>query len=99
MSYEIGARRKLVGTITVDGEVVDADELLFQIRTPDGEITTYTEGTDAQIVRASEGVYHVFWDCEQTGNHYWWFVASGDVAAVTRPKNFRVNKTRFPTPE
>lgn len=94
-SYDIGDRRKLSATITdEDGALIDPDTLIFKIKLPDGTVTTYTYGTDVELVRDSIGVFHVYWDVETAGGYWWRFAASGNVGAAEEAY-FSVQSSRF----
>lgn len=81
--HEYGARRKLsVRIYDEDGALADPTTLTFTMRDPDNVRTTYVSGTDAQIVRESVGVFHVYWDCVKTGRHRWRFAATGSIGAA-----------------
>jgi uncharacterized protein YfaS (alpha-2-macroglobulin family) len=43
------------------GTAADPTGLTFKIRSPAGTVTTYTYGTDSQLVKDSTGRYHVDW--------------------------------------
>ena len=94
-SYDIGDRPKLICTIRdEDGTAADPDNLTFQIREPDGEVTTYVYGTDAELHRADTGIYHVYWDCSLPGEHRYRFHFTGSLAGAAESK-FRVLHTVF----
>jgi hypothetical protein len=52
---------------TVDGEVISPTSIVFKIISPRAAITTYTYGTNAQIVREDAGVYYVDWKFTEAG--------------------------------
>jgi len=55
----------------VDGMLVDPASLTVLVRDPEGFETSYTYGVDAEITRASLGVFDVFVDLTKPGD---WFV-------------------------
>ena len=38
---------------------------------PDATVTTYVNGTNAELVKDSTGKYHVDWTITQAGRHFW----------------------------
>ena len=95
MSYDIGDRRKLTCQIRNEaGQLADPEALFFQMRTPDGETTTYRYGTGTQVVSESTGLFRVHWDCTQSGFHGYRWVATGSIAAAEE-SSFLVNQSMF----
>ena len=83
MNYDIGDRRKLTIEVRDEtGDLADPDALRFEMTTPDGQTASYILGTDAELVRDSEGCFHVYWDCAQDGIHRYKWIASGSLAVV-----------------
>ena len=79
---EPGDVRRLSITITNILDVVgDPTTLVFRMNTPNGTITTYTWQTDAALVKASIGVFHVDYSITQTGTHRYSFESTGVNAA------------------
>lgn len=59
MSYQAGDTYPWTVTIRdATGALTDPESLIVNVRDPSGTITTYVYGTDAIIVRDSEGEYH-----------------------------------------
>ena len=85
-TYDIGDRVRLGIAIqdleSVGAPLVDPDQLVFTMRSPDGTLTTWTYGVDEQFVKDDVGLYHVNWTVVQRGNHWSRFVASGNVGAA-----------------
>lgn len=80
--FDIGDRRKLTCEIRDESRVLaDPESLVFYMLTPDGETVTYRRGTDAQLVRDSEGLFHVYWDCGQSGFHGYRFESQNPTVA------------------
>lgn len=77
------------------GDLADPNELMVILRAPDGTQTTYTYGTDSEVVRSSEGVY-VFQspalDQVTAANKMWWiaWLASGSGVTVSGEKAVEV---------
>ena len=82
-TYDIGDRRKLTCEIRDENEtLVDPTTLVFTMKKPDATLTTYTYGTDAQLVRDSTGLFHVYWDCATAGKYFYRYAATGNVGAA-----------------
>ncbi len=82
-NYIVGDAPRLTGTFKNSaGSASDPSGIVFKIREPDGALTTYTYGTDAELVRSSTGVYYVDWPVAKVGAHYFEFGGTGSVVAV-----------------
>lgn len=65
--YDSGATVRLKLTMTdSSGTAVDPGALTFKVRQPDGTVTSYVYGTDAQLVKSSTGIYYVDWPIPKT---------------------------------
>lgn len=54
-----GATCRISDAITdIDGVAADPGALRLKVRSPSGTVTTYTYGTDAEVVRSAAGAYH-----------------------------------------
>ncbi len=53
-----------------DGALFDPDDVNFEITDPNGAVTTYVYGTDAEVTKIAPGVYR----CDQawTAEHRWY---------------------------
>lgn len=84
--YDVGDRVKLSVAIrdleSVETPLIDPDVLVFAMLEPEGSLTTYTYGVDAQVVKDGTGLYHVKWDTVAPGLHWSRFQASGNVGAA-----------------
>lgn len=61
-AYDLGETVRISVAITnAVGAAADPTGLTIKIRNPAGTITTYTYGTDAQLVKLSTGNYYVDW--------------------------------------
>ena len=49
---------------------------------PSGTVTVYTFGVDAELVKASTGVFYVDWTFLLAGDHYWRMEGTGAVTAA-----------------
>lgn len=94
MIYDIGDRRKLTCEVRDEsGVLADPTALTFTMRAPNATLTTYAWPADAEVVRTSTGLFHVYWDCAQSGTHVWRFAATGTVAAAEE-SSFSVRASR-----
>ncbi len=89
--YDVGdLRRPQTQVKNAAGTVVDPSALTFQI-TVAGSTTSYTYGTDAELVKASTGVYYVDFTVVTRGKHtYRWASTSPTVA---EERSFSVQKS------
>jgi hypothetical protein len=64
------------------GGALDPDTVNLTIRAPDGTITNYVYGTDAEIVRDDLGKYHADIDANQSGawRYRWWSTGTGQAS-------------------
>ncbi len=75
---DIGDKLRLTNTFTdINGDLATPTTTTFTIREPDGTLTTYTLGTNAELVEDSTGVVHVDWPITQTGVHNYDFTGVG----------------------
>lgn len=79
---------------TSAGAATNPTAVLFQVKTPAGSTTTYTYGTDAQLVRASTGNYYVDVDASQVGTYHYRFYSTGTGQAADEG-SFRVKDSNF----
>jgi len=82
-SYDIGDGRRFTATYTdIDGAAADPTTVTVRIREPDGTVTAYVYGTDAEVVKSTTGVYYVDWTFNQTGRHQVRWEGAGDVTTA-----------------
>lgn len=82
--YHVGTKVRLSAAFTdIDDAAQDPGGVQFKIREPDGTVTTYVYGTDAEVVRDSLGNFHVDWLIASAGRHRYRFagVTSGQAAS------------------
>jgi len=92
--YMVGTKVRLSAAFAdVADAAQDPGGVQFKIRAPDGTVTTYVYGTDAQLVKDSTGNYHVDWLIAASGVHRYRFagVTSGQAAAEG---TFRADQSR-----
>ena len=80
--YDIGdvVRLSNAMTVTSTGSAVDPGALTVTVQTPAGVQTTYTYGTDAELVKDSTGNYHC--DVTATSAGKWRFRWTSTLSAV-----------------
>lgn len=96
-TYDKGDIVTLTATITNASNVAtDPTTLTFKIKAgPNGSVTTYVYGTNAELVKSSTGVYYVAWPVATAGVvHYYQFVATGTAASASEG-SFDVRATEF----
>lgn len=77
-----------------DGEAVDPTAVIFKVKTPAGTETTYTYGTDAELVRDSAGNYHIDVDANESGIWIYRCYSTGTGQAADE-EHFSVRITEF----
>ena len=82
-SYDIGDVRRLAVTFTnLSGANADPTGVSFSIRKPDGTVTAYVYGTDAELVKSATGIYYVDFAVTLSGRHVYRFVGTGAVSTA-----------------
>jgi hypothetical protein len=78
----LGSERELRGEFSLaDGSPIDPDTLMFEVREPSGQVTTFTY-PGPEIERLSTGLFRVFWTFRRAGTHYFrWAANDGIVVA------------------
>lgn len=89
----VGDLVKLTGTFTDPDNAdapIDPTAVFLAFTSPSGTTTTYTYGTDAELVKASTGVYTANVDGTEAGKwRYRWY--STGTAQASEPGSFIVN--------
>jgi len=81
--YDIGDLvRCSAAFTTLAGVAIDPTALVFKFTNPAGTTTTYTYGTDPQVIRDSTGNYQVDLSVSTAGLWLYWFEATGTAQAV-----------------
>lgn len=93
--YDLGDEVRCTGTYTDSaGTVQDPAAVFFQVEDPSGNKTTYQYSVDAELVKASTGVYYVDVDLDECGfwtyRHY-----STGLGQAAAEKRMRVKESRF----
>lgn len=73
------------------GALADPTTVKVTVRKPDGTTTTYTYGTDSEVVKSSTGIYYI--NLDTTSNrglwlYTWW--STGSVQADSGERSFYV---------
>lgn len=92
-SYTVGTAVKCQMTFYSDeAQTTPADPtgVTFTIRPPDAGATTYTYGTDAELVKSGTGVYYVIWGtasaADGVGEYFYRFAGTGSVVEAKEGK-------------
>jgi hypothetical protein len=85
MAYDKGDLVRCTATFkdaTNNDTLVDPSTIQFKFKTPAGATTTYTYGTDAQLVKDSTGQYHVDLNANAAGTWSYQFSSTGTYQAA-----------------
>lgn len=95
-AYDVGDLVRISATFAnVSGVNADPTTVKAKFKNPAGTVTTYTYGTDVQLVKDATGKYHV--DISITSNGEWWYRWEGTGAVQAAEENdFVVRKSQFP---
>lgn len=80
-SYNPKSSVRLTVTFQYDSADTDPTTVVFESIAPDGTTTSYTFGTDAEVVKEATGVYYVDLELPDSGTYYWRFYGTGAVKA------------------
>lgn len=81
--YVIGDGFRLKATFTVDDVVTDPTTVTFKLKDPDGLITTYVYGVNAEVVKVSTGIYYIDVTVSKALTWFYRIVGTGAVIAAT----------------
>jgi uncharacterized protein YfaS (alpha-2-macroglobulin family) len=87
--YDTGDLVRCTGTFATDGTNVDPTAVLFKVKSPTGTVTTYTYGTDVQLVKSATGIYYVNVSATENGMYRYRFYSTGTGQAASEGQ-FRV---------
>lgn len=76
------------------GVSIDPAAVLFDFKTLAGATTTYTYGTDSELIKDDTGDYHVDLGANEEGVWYWRFYSTGTGQAAAEAR-FHVCDTKF----
>ena len=93
--YHDGDLVRCTGTLSdSDGVAQDPAAVLFKFTTPSGTTTTYTYGTDAELVKSATGIYYVDVDGNAAGAWPYTFYATGSGQSAAEAF-FHVEASKF----
>ena len=93
--YDKGDLVRCSGAFTdAAGDACDPTGVVFKFQDPSGNETTYTYGTDSELVKDSVGNYHVDVDTDEVGYWYYRFEGTGTGQAAGEA-SFIVRETEF----
>ena len=93
-NYTLGNVIKLAANFKSGGADVDPTTVTFKVKTPVGLITSYTYGTDPEIVKDSTGDYYVHFTPTIEGRHVYRF-ASATTYIAAEESTFDVVESQF----
>ena len=93
-TYDIGDRVRCECEFKLDETLTDPSSVVFRMKTPDGETTSYTYGDGSEVVRESEGVFYVDWDVSAAGGHYYRWEGDGVALKAVSEGAFSVRTSR-----
>lgn len=77
-TYHKGTEVRCKGTFTdAAGAAISPSVVKFKLKDPDGANTTYIYGPDVQLVKDSNGNYHVDVDANKAGEWHYRFESAG----------------------
>jgi secreted protein with Ig-like and vWFA domain len=93
-TYEIGDLVRIRGLFTIDNKATDPTTVVGKFKDPSGTTTTYTYGTDAELVRDGTGNYYFDIDVDEAGVWNYRMAGEGTAQAAAEGKFF-VSSTSF----
>ena len=95
MTYQVGDQVKVAAAFTnAAGAAADPSAVVFKVRAPSGTVTTYTYGTDADVVKTATGAYYLL--LTLSASELWYVRAAGTGAVVAADESvIRAEKTYF----
>ncbi len=76
------------------GTIIDPAAVFFKVKDPEGTVTIYQYGVDAQLVKVSTGIYRVDVDANKPGTWRYKFYSTGSGKAAD-VKTFTVEPDGF----
>jgi hypothetical protein len=93
-AYDKGDLVRCTGTFATDGVNVDPTAVLFSVKAPSGTATSYTYGTDVQLVKSAVGIYYVNVSATESGIYQYRFYSTGTGQAAAEGQ-FRIRASFF----
>lgn len=94
-AYDVGDLVRCTGTFTdADGTATDPDTVVFKVKDPSANTTSYTYDTDAEVIKSATGVYYVDVDLDEAGTWWYRFEATGAGQSAAED-NFYARQSQF----
>lgn len=74
---------------------IDPDTVTVKIYSPQGTITSYVYGTDAEVIKASTGDYYIDYTPNESGQWFYRWETTGTNEAIAVEGYFRVQYSPF----
>lgn len=74
---------------------VDPTTVVIKFYSPAGEVTSYTYGTDAALVKANAGDYYIDFTPDRSGLWNWRWITTGTNTELAHEGSFRVQYSPF----
>lgn len=74
---------------------VDPDTVTFKVYPPNGQISTYVYGTDAEVQRSAAGAYYADFIPDTSGRWHFRWETTGTGTTVTKEGSFVVQYSPF----
>ena len=95
--YDIGDTARVTGLFyNASSVLTDPGTLTFSFKDPSGNVTTYTYGTDAEVVKSATGTFYVDVVFDERGMWYYRWEATG-ARTGAEAGQFRVKPQEVPT--
>ena len=93
-NFDVGDLVKVAVQYSAAGLAVDPTTVTFKMKSPTPTTTTYLYGTDAELVRASAGLYYVLVSATSAGRWYVRFSSTGTYQSAVED-DFYVRTSQF----
>jgi hypothetical protein len=94
-TYDKGDLIRLTGVFQDSaGADQDPDVVVCKVKTPTGTVTTYTYGTDAELIKESTGNYYLDFNADVSGTYFYRFHSTGNGKAAGE-NSFEVVASNF----
>lgn len=87
-SYQAGNQLKVAASFAQGVTAIDPTVVMFKFHAPGGAVTTYTYGTDAQLIRDGVGLYHIVLTLATSGTWAYQFLSTGTGQAAYQTEFF-----------
>jgi hypothetical protein len=94
-AYDKGDQVRVSATFkNIAGTATDPTTVVAKIKDPSGNVSTYTYGTDAELIKDATGMYHIDVDIDERGLWYYRWEATGAVKTAEE-STFTVRQSQF----